>query len=303
MKKIIITTFLFFYTASTFAEGVVSCNNALDWSQQYQEYCKNIYVLKMCENLSPLNKWESLLKVEQIPFTEASADNNSDSIYNVFLNKIGAGGTVDISLASGPFEKSKIVYRETVNKIFNCAILKTKLKIGNSILKYIKKNDSSSNIAAKIKTQNEDLKTMISEYKCATSENSQDFWYKKALVDNVTYHYCNYRYYLDYLQVDSRNNISGFMKYSSGASKTDYPVNEFKTRLVKNDSQIQNEITHSKDVYEQALVAFNEFENTYPSHIILLFIYSEYIEIRNNLNKFLSPISQLMYKIPQAQKQ
>ncbi|HBY75012.1 TPA: hypothetical protein DEG21_04005 [Patescibacteria group bacterium] len=93
------------------------------------------------------------------------------------------------------------------------------------------------------------------------------------------------------------------MQYSSGASKTDYPVNEFKTRLVKNDSQIQNEITHSKDVYEQSLVAFNEFENTYPSHIILLFIYSEYIEIRNNLNKFLSPISQLMYKIPQAQKQ
>ncbi|MCK9272791.1 hypothetical protein M0P65_04570 [Candidatus Gracilibacteria bacterium] len=300
MKKIIITTFLFFYTTSTFATGVVSCNNALDGSKEFQTYCENIVT---CENIDPLNKGESLLKVESIPFTEASADNDSDSIYNVFLNKIGAGGTVDISLASGPFEKSKIVYRETVNKVFNCAILKSKLKIGNTILKYIKKGDSSSNISTKIKTQNEDLKNMISEYKCATSENSKDFGYKKALVDNVTFHYCNYRYYLDYLQLDSRNNISGFMKYSSGASKTDYPVNEFKIRLAKNDLQIANEITHSKDVYEQALVAFNEFENTYPSHIVLLFIYSEYVEIRNNLNKFLSPISQLMYKIPQAQKQ
>lgn len=301
MKKILITTFLFFYTTSVFAEGVVSCNNSINWSKEFQKYCIDIEM--SCENINPLNKWEPLLKVEKIPFTEASADSNSDSIYNIYLNKIGAWGTVDISLAAGPFEKSKIIYRETVNKIFNCAILKSKLKIGNSILKYIKKSDSSSNISAKIKTQNEDLKNMISEYKCATSESSQDFWYKKALVENVTYHYCNYRYYLDYLQSDSRNNINKFINYSSGASKTEYSVNEYKTRLAKNDIQIQNEIAHSKDTYEQALVAFNEFENTYPSHIILLFIYSEYIEIRNNLNKFLSPISQLMYKIPQAQKQ
>lgn len=301
MKKIIITTFLLFYTTSTFAAGIVSCNNSSNWSNEFQKYCTDI--VANCETYNPLNKWMSLLKVETIPFVETSVDNNSDSIYNVYLNKIGAGWTVDISLASWPFEKSKIIYRETVNKNFNCAILKSKLKIWNSILKYIKKSDSSSNISAKIKTQNEDLKNMISEYKCATSENSQDFWYKKALVENVTYHYCNYRHYLNYLEVDSRNNIKGFITYSSGAKKDEYSVNEYKTRLAKNDLQIQNEIAHSKDTYEQALVAFNEFENTYPSHIILLFIYSEYIEIRNNLNKFLSPISQLMYKIPQAQKQ
>jgi hypothetical protein len=37
-------------------------------------------------------------------------------------------------------------------------------------------------------------------------------------------------------------------------------------------------------------------------HIMLLFIEDDYILLRTNLSKLLNPISQLAYKIPQAQK-
>lgn len=315
MKKLNISFILLLLVPNlVFGASMIKCESRDNWTEQFKNYCQKIIDEKQCEKYNPVDNGESLLKIERIPFVETRLDNYIDtdpsvSFYNDYLSKVWASDIPDLIFAKWPFEKSKVLYRETVNSVFNCAILKSKLKTWESIVKYIKKWDRSSNMVAKIQKQNDDIRSMIWEYKCTTAKLEwKEFSYKKTLVNNVTYHYCNYRYYLDYLKEFYRNNVWDKIKEVNKEAWTDTwtivsTTEKLKDDIVKDEFKISNEINHSKTVYEQSLIAFNEFENTYPSHVVLLFIYSEYIEIRNNLNKFLNPLSQLFYKIPQAQKQ
>ncbi len=72
--------------------------------------------------------------------------------------------------------------------------------------------------------------------------------------------------------------------------------------IARSRNKLIQEITHVKEIYPQAMVAFNEFEKTYASHIVLVFILEDYIKLRDSLKKLMNPIGQLIYKISNAQK-
>lgn len=61
------------------------------------------------------------------------------------------------------------------------------------------------------------------------------------------------------------------------------------------------EIVAAKRTYPIALTAFVEMDRTYSAHILLEFIYDDYRTLRTNLRDFLNPISQLFYKVLNAQ--
>jgi hypothetical protein len=79
-------------------------------------------------------------------------------------------------------------------------------------------------------------------------------------------------------------------------------LGQMASNIFKQSDAVAKEMRHSKQVYNQSFSSFSEFENTYWLHIMLMFIHDDYILLRKNLSDLLSPISQLAYKIPQAQK-
>ncbi|MBP8017090.1 hypothetical protein KAZ01_03720, partial [Candidatus Gracilibacteria bacterium] len=277
--------------------------------EEYDRYLKNT---GSCEGLILEGKNKKFFLKKITPpyakFNDAYMNDN----YSNYLNDIGVknmSNTLNMYI-NGPFEKAKIVYTETQNAIFNCAILHTRLKIGESILKYLK-GSKKGEIVKKIEQQNKNTKTQI-KAKCTELLNDTTASYKQILLDNVTWHYCFYRYYLDYLNSFSRNNINSFLKKVKDknqkstnifTSTNQETVENVMGYLNKQKNMISDEINHVRTTYEQSLIAYQEFENTYGIHVMLLFIYDDYLQTRENIKKLLNPIGQLIYKIPKAQKQ
>lgn len=239
----------------------------------------------------------NLIKQNAPPYSDyinAQMDQN----YQKYLQDLSVNQSINPN--DDPLSKAKIIYRETQNLIFNCAILYSKMRIWSKVRADIKESSDSNN-SKMLKQQEEDLSNQISQNKCANLNDLQDIiTFKIILLDNVTYQNCIYRYYLDYLGNYSKDNIQSVVKYNKWVNLTTETLPDL---IKKSSSDVTNEINHSKIVYNQALISYSEFENTYPLHILLSFIYDDYVKIMNNLGKILAPLSQLFYKIPQAQKQ
>jgi hypothetical protein len=322
MKKIISLSFLIIaLVLPSISSATAPCDDdkKLSWDSNFERYCSDVWA---CENYNPTNKWENILKIQKIPFDRvfkdwamevapnaaaAAVDNalsekdSSFEDYNTYLTKLWLVNLPYIG--TKPLEKAKSIYLETQNAVYNCAVLEAKLKVGKNIIKFIKDKDWS-NIKSAIESQNKNIETEISKRNCNSLWNS-DVSYREALLDNVTYHYCNYRFYLNYLANFPEYNMMN--SSISSAAKRPSQANKEAAALSKNTTKqtgaVIKEIAHSKEVYNLSFSAFSEFENTYWLHVMLLFILDDYQKYKENLWKVLNPISQLVYKIPQAQCQ
>lgn len=275
--------------------------------KDYIEYCK---WLEWCRtNFNPNKIWVNLLKIQVIPFVpnlqikETQGSDNLLWFYSQYYK--------DISLGFAPYttwwplERARTAYTETQNAIYNCAIIYTKIKVWNNIIRLIPNNSWFSNISKKIQLQNENLSNELKKRNCNEIWNTT-IPYNEVLLNNMTFHYCNYRLYLQYLSKFAINNIEPTWWISTKVKSVwqdKYDTNKAMERIKVSKNVVQSEINHIKEVYNMSFNWFNELEATYGSHIMLQFIYDDYVQIRDNLAKLLSPISQLAYKIPHAQKQ
>lgn len=64
---------------------------------------------------------------------------------------------------------------------------------------------------------------------------------------------------------------------------------------------IAQEIEHTREVFPQSLVAYNEFERTYASHVVMLFVLEDYALLRDTLKKVMNPLGQVIYKASNAE--
>ncbi|MDQ1343745.1 MAG: hypothetical protein QG650_465 [Patescibacteria group bacterium] len=64
---------------------------------------------------------------------------------------------------------------------------------------------------------------------------------------------------------------------------------------------IDREIAHTREVFPQSMVAYNEFERTYASHVVSLFVLEDYVLLRDSLKKIMNPLGQSIYKASNAQ--
>ncbi|MDD2566064.1 MAG: hypothetical protein PHZ26_05180 [Candidatus Gracilibacteria bacterium] len=305
---LVINNFLYSVTfGETSTSNSKSCDNYKDIADDdYNTYCKYI---ESCEIYNPTKLGLGIIKIQTIPFTPVMRQGSAAGVsvdaygelYKAYLTSIKQNNTPYLGVK--PLEQAKVVYTETQNAIYNCAILRTKLKIGKSILELIKNNDTS-NITQKINSQNATIEKELSDNNC-NPQGKIDTSLKKVLLENFTYHYCNYRFYLNYLSTFPTYNISE-SQISNKVQKPGqdrYNTANALTNLRKQSNLVIKEIEHSKQIYNISFSAFSELENTYGLHILLLLIYDDYVQIKKNFSKILNPISQLMYKIPQAQAQ
>lgn len=280
------------------------------WDKAYDEYCTSI---NKCKWISEINEWwTNILKIQMIPFVQYSPDSNSwqinisqqaMDIYTAYYTNIWLGITP--YNVWWPLEWAKAVYVETQNAIYNCAILNTKIKVWINIINLVKNTKNWSNIENKIRSQNELFQKELEKRKC-NKVWDETIPYNEILLKNMTYHYCNYRMYLGYLSKYSNDNIAPNKSVTSKVKSVwqdKYDTNKAFDNLKIQKGAVANEIQHAKDIYNMSFNWFNELESTYWSHIMLQFIYDDYVALRDNLGKLLAPLSQLAYKIPHAQKQ
>ncbi|EKE26088.1 MAG: hypothetical protein ACD_4C00441G0006 [uncultured bacterium (gcode 4)] len=258
---------------------------------QYNEF------VRQSDSLCRFNEEnQNLLKVDDPPYM-SYLDPNLDSNFNEYLERLKVNASLNPE--DTPFKKATIVYKETINQMFNCAMLNSKLKIWEKILNKLSKNDSESNILKSLKNQNTNIKQLVSDNWCRDfPETDTNTNFKVILLDNAFRQNCIYRHYLNYMDNYLKNNINVTFAKNSWKPLDSKTTSDL---IKKSTTDIDSEIIHSNNTLKQALVWYSEFENTYWIHVLLLFIYDDFIKMRNNLNKFLNPLSQLYYKIPQAQ--
>lgn len=254
------------------------------------------------------SKWkeESLIKNEQVKYADITKIEDGDREYKRYLAQIKTDPSkIDlIGLSLGPtfLEKASYVYKETMGRIYACAVMNAKVRIIGNMLKIPK---TQSNITTKLTKQLALMRTKFDKEGCREIANTAESSFRKALLDNTTYQYCNYRQYLYYLDTTSKKSLDTYYKNKKGTTPNDtnplVNTDIAASAMARSASKITAEIAHVKEVYPQAMVAFTEFEKTYPSHIILGFILQDYVDLRDSLKKLLNPIGQVIYKASNAQ--
>lgn len=187
--------------------------------------------------------------------------------------------------------------------IYTCAVMNAKIRITDNLLTKIP--TKQSNLKERVTKQLLYTRKTMEQRGCREVKNTSELSLKKSLLDNTTYQYCNYRQYLYYLDNASKKSISDYYNPHQGSASnapnlignTDIAAQE----IAHSAGKIRAEIAHTKEVYPQAMVAFNEFEKTYASHVLMEFILQDYIDLRDSLKQLLNPIGQVIYKASNAQ--
>jgi len=194
------------------------------------------------------------------------------------------------------------MYKETMSALYACAVMNVRVRTINTILKI---PTTRSNLKEVLTKERDSTAKSLSEKGCLQVTDTSELSLRKTHLDNTTYQYCNYRYYLNYLDNVSKDSIETYFGDSTIAkdnfAKQDTNTAAVTQQIARGVNKIKNEIIHTKEVFPQAMVAFSEFEKTYASHIILQFILQDYIDLRTTLKSVMNPIGQVIYKASNAQ--
>lgn len=245
-------------------------------------------------------KQDNLITIDQVRYADITSKNSNDYYKNYLVSIKQDPSGIDLAgLGIGPkfLEKASYVYKATMGSIYACAVMNAKVRITDNLLTNIP--TTQSNLKQKLKTQLSNLRNKITTDGCREITSTAELSIKKILLDNTTYQYCNYRQYLYYLDMSSKQNMADYMTGSTLPKNTDSAARE----IAIAENAISTEIAHTKEVYTQAMVAFTEFEKTYASHVVLEFILQDYINLRDSLKQVLNPIGQVIYKASNKQKQ
>lgn len=198
-------------------------------------------------------------------------------------------------------EKAKILYRENQNKIYKCAIINSQISEFENIKEILNSTDKTGILKEIIKKLDAKKKKLekIAKNKCiiTTESSNRKKQIKKIVLDQSTLELCNYRYYLEYLDNRTEENIKD--SFPKGKNYVSY---KYITELIsKKKSEIKKEIDHSFKLYPLAFESYIQYDSFLKIHILLELLKADYRVFRNKLYLALRPINQLVYKIINAQ--
>lgn len=118
--------------------------------------------------------------------------------------------------------------------------------------------------------------------------------------------YCKYTYYLDYVDANLRENFDAISRLDTkigdnNGSKAASTTNDAQKQIISRGKLIEEERNRANDVLPKAIVAFQEMDRTYVVHVMLTFIYDDYLKLRDQLNIYLTTIGQTFEKAFNAQ--
>lgn len=228
----------------------------------------------------------------------------------------GNGSTQDPFTFGKDIDRASEVYKERMNGIFACAQINFKIRTHERLLATIRgQKADSGNSAKQIEETTKRLRQEMARRKCAdrtATEGKDNIMLKGDLLRQSTYEYCNYRHYLQYVKSNAQSRLAKMIDAEQkrvAEKNANAQEGEIKTttsealagNVMKVAGSIDREIAHTREVFPQAMVAYNEFERTYASHVVALFVLEDYMLLRDSLKRVMNPLGQLIYKASNAQ--
>ena len=294
-KRAIATLVLLTYVPlAAAADDTLSGDYFARYQSNVTNYCENNNLLGSKDRIA-----HPLLKDPEPPYLDLGGSNGTSQICTGtgMLNLFGQTSAVDMG---------SCLYRETMNALYGCAVLQSKKTILTNLATLIQDQGGGKDVIQKVKQMIQDVNQELQTGgKCTAEVSSTDeLSLKGILLDNSIYQHCKYRFYLEYLDRTMTYDTSKIFIKDGKPTET-IPASIPTTAAVRfinaTKNSITNQIDHSRAIQSRALDAFSEFERTYGLHVVLIFVYSEYVEMRKNLKALLNPIGQVTYKISNAQ--
>ncbi len=209
-------------------------------------------------------------------------------------------------------ERASIVYKERMNTVYACAVLSTKLRIHNRLLKSFKPD--SSNAVESITEASRKISTRITEMGCTSIadswEKGSELSLKRSLIRDSVLEYCNYRHYLGYVDYSVGNRIWELVQAEFKARGTGswelkasdlLPATENIAQALSDfASRSSQEIARTQWVFPEAFEAYREFDRNYASHVLMVLIEDKYLRVREYLRDTMNPIGQVIYQASNA---
>ncbi len=202
-------------------------------------------------------------------------------------------------------EVARIGYRTRMNSAFTCAVVSSRQKTITELQKIIATKIKTKNyeIVKKLELEWDKLVRESNKLKCHPTENIEMI---TNLVNTTTRQYCHYRHYLGYLDSSINANLRDIQvieqkigKWSgTQIAKTTEEWTQIAPRYPRD---LANEILRADTTLPKAIRTFQEMDQTYGAHILLTFIYNDYIELRKSLSNYMNISSQLYQKAHNAQ--
>lgn len=278
MKKFFIAIFIFsLFLGKIFADETTYINKS--WYELYKE------IIQSDQYCAQYKKTDSSFK---------NIVNLDESKYFIDLDSSKAKNFKiwdDLKTAKKDFEKN-------MDTIFGCATYSAYYRALETIQKDLIKNNSKLKwrLESKLKQKMNELKNKASKLEWKCKINSDTGFVKKAVLQQTTYEFCKYNYYLEYLK-DRSYNISNIVDTNQSVW-----INVVTQKFDEKINAINIEMERANNAFPTALKAFADFENNISAHILLELLKEDYIVFRKWLHKTLNPINQVVYKISNAMR-
>lgn len=212
------------------------------------------------------------------------------------------------------FTNAKKIYRENMNNIYKCALLKIQREWINKVNKELqwkidKTGDIAKNIEQKTKTETEKLGIKMNSL-CNNSNNWTGSVAKTEVLKNASQETCKYVSYLEYLKRYYQNTAS-----LVALTNTWWLINDTLNKINNTNSinwlnqtynnllnDIDTEENNAYSIFPIAFQSYLQYETNYVAHRLLELLRETYIVFREKLNSVVNPINQLVYKISNAMK-
>lgn len=99
---------------------------------------------------------------------------------------------------------------------YACAVINAKIRIVDNMLKV---PSTQSELKKSLTSQLERMRKSVGKKGCRLVDDTTELSIKKTLLDNATYQYCNYRTYLYYLDMASKNSMNDYFKIPANEVK------------------------------------------------------------------------------------
>lgn len=266
---------------------------------------------------APWGKNNSLLPIPQYPELSSSAVNaqierlqNQESLSDEEKRRLQNEATLQrIGNFSGfkTLEVARLQYRSTMNGIFACGIISSRLSILDDFREAMSASSSTrkSEIQNQLDKEQKRLENERDKLKCNSAGASKtDFM--AEMVNSSTRQYCHYRHYLTYLETNLESDLQAIEKMEKeigqgNGTQVSITSEEFVESYNRYTNALSREITRADTTLPRAIRAYKEMEKVYPTHLMLTIIYDDFIRLRANLAKYMNASTQTYLKAYNAQ--
>jgi hypothetical protein len=211
------------------------------------------------------------------------------------------------SIGFRTIEFARLMYRRNMNSIFSCAVIASRWAKLDSLNSILSGKQSGSEIQKSIEKERRRYETLRNDMVCDQNRPANSAtWVVERLMKSSMKEYCQYSYYLDYVDANLRESYNSLSStetkiWNGNTSKQAISMDAAKKEILSRGSIIEDERKRANEVLPKAIVAFQEMDRTYVIHVMLAFIYDDYLKLRNQLNTYLTTIGQTFEKAFNAQ--